>query len=344
MPTTFVPELVDVADDPEALYDLLSADGLPVIPPTPARVEAMLERAEGDADEVLFTLEPRRGVVTRRVVAVNAVLAGCTPATFPVVLTALRALAQPEVNLRGVNATTHPVAPFVLVHGEVVKEAGFNSGVGAFGPGNRANATVGRAVRLAMLNVAGALPGFGDAATHGQPAKYTFCAAENLDESPWESYPRSRGVDAPSAVTVHCGEGPHNVHDAEKDGDPELILDKIASAMTSLGQNNAPISQAEYFVVLGPEHAQSIARTTMTRKDVSSYLFDRARMPAHVFRRHFEELAWTQWMKTAPDDHLLPMTAEPDNIRVVVAGGPGKHSLVLPSWGMTRSVTLPLEG
>src|SRR5688572_21119537 len=93
MPTTFVPELVDVADDPEALYDLLSADGLPVVPPTPARVDAMLERADGDADEVLFTLEPRRGVVTRRVVAVNAVLAGCTPATFPVVVTALRALA-----------------------------------------------------------------------------------------------------------------------------------------------------------------------------------------------------------------------------------------------------------
>ena len=114
--------------------------------------------------------------------------------------------------------------------------------------------------------------------------------------------------------------------------------------MTALGQNNAPISQAEYFIVLGPEHAQSIARTTMTRKDVSSYLFDRARIPAHVFRRHFEERAWAQWMKTVDDDHPLPMTGEPDNIRVVVAGGPGKHSLVLPSWGMTKSVTLPVEG
>jgi hypothetical protein len=151
-------------------------------------------------------------------------------------------------------------------------------------------------------------------------------------------------VDAASTVTVHCGEGPHNVHDAEAAGDPELILDKIASAMTSLGQNNAPISQAEYFIVLGPEHAASIARAGLARKDVQSYLFDRARMPAAVFRRHFQELAWTQWMKTVPDDHPLPMTAEPDNIRVVVSGGPGKHSLVIPSWGMTRSVTLPVEG
>jgi hypothetical protein len=183
-----------------------------------------------------------------------------------------------------------------------VKSAGFWGGVGAFGPGNRANATVGRAVRLAMLHVAGAKPGFGDAATHGQPAKYTFCAAENVEESPWESYPRSRGVDAASTVTVHCGEGPHNVHDAEAAGDPGLILDKIASAMTSLGQNNAPISQAEYFIVLGPEHAASIARAGLARKDVQSYLFDRARMPAAVFRRHFQELAWTQWMKTVADD------------------------------------------
>jgi hypothetical protein len=348
MTATYAPELVEVAGTPESLLDLLESrglgDGLPVLPPTEERVSAMLEHSTGDPDEVLFTLLPRAGIVTRRVVAINAVLAGCRPEVFPVVLTALRALAQPEVNLRGVNATTHPVAPLVLVSGEVVKSAGFWAGVGAFGPGNRANATVGRAVRLAMLHVAGAKPGFGDAATHGQPAKYTFCAAENIEESPWESYPRSRGVDAPSTVTVHCGEGPHNVHDAEAAGDPELILDKIASAMTSLGQNNAPISQAEYFIVLGPEHAQSIARAGLSRKDVQSYLFDRARMPAALFRRHFQELAWTQWMKTVADDHLLPMTAEPDNIRVVVSGGPGKHSLVIPSWGMTRSVTIPVEG
>jgi hypothetical protein len=343
--STYEAELVEVEGDyADFLEDRGMGDGLPVVTPTPARVEAMLEHAAGDPDEVLFTLQPRAGIVTRRVVAINAVLAGCRPDVFPVVLTALRALAQPEVNIRGVNATTHLVAPMILVHGEIARTAGFHGGVGCFGPGNRANATVGRAVRLVMLHVAGAKPGFGDAATHGQPAKYTFCAAENIDESPWESYARSRGVDAPSAVTVHCGEGPHNVHDAEAAGDPALILDKVASAMTSLGMNNAPISQAEYFVVLGPEHAASIAQRAMTRKDVQSYLFDHARMPAHVFRRHFEELAWTQWMKLVDDDHLLPMTAEPDNIRVVVAGGPGKHSLVVPSWGMTRSVTLPVEG
>jgi hypothetical protein len=346
---TYTPDQTELSgDSPEAMYALLEerglGDGLPVVAPTQARVDAMLEYATGDPDEVLFTLQPRSGALTRRVAAINAVMAGCPPVTFPVVLTALRALSQPEVNLRGVNATTHLVAPLILVHGDVVEEAGFTGGVGCFGPGNRANATVGRAVRLTMLHVAGAKPGFGDAATHGQPAKYTFCAAENLAESPWGSYARSRGVSARSAVTVHCGEGPHNVHDAEAAGEPQLILDKIASAMTSLGMNNAPISQGEFFIILGPEHAASCAQRAMSRDDVSSYLFDRARMPASTFRHHFEELAWTQWMKTVPDDHMLPMTGEPGNIKVVVAGGPGKHSLVIPSWGMTRSVTLPVEG
>ena len=348
--TTYEPELTDAPDDLAAdeLIEFFSerglGDGLPLVAPTPERVDSMLQHSEGPVDEVLFTLQPRSGIVTRRVAAINAVMAGCEPAVFPVVLTALRALARPEVNIRGVNATTQLVAPKVIVHGDIARSAGFNSGVGCFGPGNRANATVGRAVRLVLLHVAGATPGLGDAATHGQPAKYTFCAAENIDESPWEGYAHSRGVDAPSAVTVHCGEGPHNVHDAEATGDPALILGKIASAMSTLAVNNAPISQGEYFIVLGPEHAASLAQRAMSRRDVQSYLFDHARLPAGLFRRHFEELAWAQWMKEVDDEHLLPMTAEADNIRVLVAGGPGKHSLVVPSWGMTRSVTLPLEG
>ncbi|MEL7208655.1 MAG: hypothetical protein AAGK32_10570, partial [Actinomycetota bacterium] len=340
--TTYEPELVELAGEGD-LDAYLAAeglgDGLPVVAPTPERVEVMLTAADGPADEVLFTLQPRAGVVTRRVVAVNAVLAGCPPEVFPVVLSALRALADPAVNIRGVNATTHLVAPMVIVHGEIARTAGFNAGTGCFGPGNRANATVGRAVRLVLLHVAGATPGLGDAATHGQPAKYTFCAAENLAESPWEGYALSRGVDAASAVTVHCGEGPHNVHDMEAAGDPSLILGKIASAMTSLGQNNAPISQGEYFVVGGPEHAASLAERGFTREDIQSHLFDHARLPAGLLRRHFEELAWAEWMKTVDDDHLLPMTAIADNIRVLVAGGPGKHSVLVPSWGMTRSVT-----
>ena len=142
-------------------------------------------------------LPPRSGVVTRRIVAVNAVLAGCQPEYFPVVLTAVRALAQPEVNLRGVNATTHPVAPLLIVSGDVVQQCGFNAGIGAFGPGNRANATVGRAVRLMMLHVAGARPGFGDAVEPGSAREVLATAWRRTSTSARGSRSRaSGGVDA----------------------------------------------------------------------------------------------------------------------------------------------------
>jgi hypothetical protein len=202
---------------------------------------------------------------------------------------------------------------------------------------------VGRAVRLLLFHVAGARPGDGDAAQHGQPSKFSYCIAENLAASPWEAYPRSRGVDAPSAITVHCGENPHNVHDMES-STPGPILDKCATAMATFGQNNAPIAMGEYFVLLGPEHAATIAAAGWNRDDIALYLYQRARRAAGEFRRHFASRAWMPWMESVPDDDLLPMTGQPDNIRVLVTGGAGKHSCIVPSWGMTSSVTLPVEG
>jgi hypothetical protein len=341
-------ELVDLADaSPEGLIDACETrgwgDGLPLIPPTEDRVKAMLAETDGDADEVVATLPPRAGEATRRSVAVNAVMAGCRPEWMPVVLSAVRALAHPELNLRGVNATTHPVAPLLIVHGDAVDELGFNAGLGAFGPGRRANASVGRALRLVLLHIAAARPGDGDASTQGGPAKYTYCIGENGAASPWEGYARSVGVDAPSAVTVFCGEGPHNVHDMESD-EPARLLDKFASAIASLGSNNACIGQGEVFVVLCPEHAATIAGAGWARTDVQGYLYETARLPARTFRDAFEVVAWPPWMEAAPGDALLPMTAHPENYRVLVAGGAGKHSCIIPSWGMTRSVTLPLRG
>jgi len=321
-------------------------DGLPLVPPTPERVEAMLATGTGSlpppADAVIATLPPRHGEATRRILAVNAVLAGCPPGVLPVLVTAVRALARSELNLRGVNATTHPVAPLVIVHGAAVAALGMNAGLGAFGPGNRANATLGRALRLVLLHVAGARPGAGDASTQGGPAKYGYCIAENEAASPWESYARSVGVAAASAVTVACGEGPHNVHDMESDA-PAGILDKVASVMATLGSNNAPVSSAEFFVVLGPEHAATIATAGWTRRDVQSYLYEKARLPAGVLRRAFRVTQWRPWLASLAESDAMPITDHPDNVRVLVAGGPGKHSCVIPSWGMTKSVTLPLE-
>jgi hypothetical protein len=345
-PPPSAPPVLEVADDYEAFADAYEArgwgDGLPLVPPTRARVEAMLAAlGDVDPDEVVGTLPPRFGQATRRIIAVNAVLAGCAPEHVAVLVSAVRALARPEVNLRGVNATTHSVAPLLIVHGEAAVEGGYNGGIGAFGPGNRANASTGRALRLVLLHVAGATPGPGDASTQGGPAKYAYCVAENLEATPWEGYAASRGVEAASAVTVHCGEAPHNFHDMESEH-PGPILDKCASAMASMGQNNVAIAQGEYFVALGPEHAATAAADGWTRADIASYLFERARLRAGTIRANFKSLAWPPWMFAVPDAELLPMTGHPDNIRVFVCGGAGKHSSVIPSWGMTASVTLPV--
>lgn len=344
-------EALDLADDsPEALRALFEkrgwGDGLPLVAPTPERVDAMLaaggESGAVDADEVLATLEPRSGEATRRVLAINAVLAGCQPGVLPVLVSAVRALARPEMNLRGVNATTHPVAPLIIVQGAAVETLGFNAGAGTFGPGPYANAALGRALRFTLMHVAGARPGDGDASTQGQPSKFSYCIAENESATPWESYRRSEGIDATSAVTVVCGENPHNFHDMESEG-PAPILEKAASVMATLGSNNAPVSSAEFFVVLGPEHAETIARAGWHRRDIQSFLFERARIPARTLRDAFEVVQHRPWLAALPEDVDLPIADHPDRFRVLVSGGPGKHSCVIPSWGMTQSVTLPIE-
>lgn len=340
-------EWFDVDDSPEALLALLEdrgwGDGLPVVPPTAERVDATLEASGGgDPDEVIAALPPRNGAATRRAIAVNAVLAGCPPEVMPVVVTAARALAKPELNLEGVQATTHPVAPLAVVHGRAVDDLGFNGALGAFGPGCRANATVGRAVRFLLLHVGGARPGGGDASTQGQPSKYTFCVAENAADSPWSPYPWTLGITAESAVTVACAENPHNCHDMWSQG-PKGILGRMATVIAQLGSNNAPVSSAEVFVALCPEHAVTIAEAGWSREDVQSYLFEQARLPASQMRAAFDPPLWEPWMHAAQDDELLPLTGHPDHYRVLVVGGAGKHSSVLLSWGVTKSVTLPLE-
>jgi hypothetical protein len=341
-----VQEWIEVDDSPEALLELLErrewGDGLPVVAPTAERVDRMLKVLGADPDEIIAVLPPRNGAATRRAIAVNAVLAGCPPEVMPVLVTAVRALARPELNLEGVQATTHPVAPLVIVHGRAVDDLGFNAGLGAFGPGCRANATVGRAIRFVLMHVGGARLGAGDASTQGQPSKYTFCIAENAADSPWPPYPWTKGVTTDSAVTVAGTENPHNVHDMWSRA-PEGILEKTATVIAQLGSNNAPVSSAEIFVVLCPEHAVTMAEAGWSRDDVQSYLFERARLPARQMRAAFDPPLWEPWMHAVGDDALLPLTGHPDNYRVLVAGGPGKHSSVLLSWGVTKSVTLPLE-
>jgi hypothetical protein len=336
---------IEVDDSPEALFDLLAergwGDGLPVVAPTAERVDRMLKMVDANPDESVAVLPPRHAAATVRAIAVNAVLAGCPPEVMPVLVAAARALARPELNLEGVQATTHPVAPLVIIHGSAGADLGFNGGLGAFGPGWRANATVGRTVRFLLMHVGGARAGAGDASTQGQPSKYTFCIAENAADSPWPPYAWTKGVTADSAVTVACTENPHNVHDMWSRA-PEGILEKMATVVAQLGSNNAPVSSAEVFIVLCPEHAVTMAEAGWAREDVQRYLFERARLPARQMRAAFDPPLWEPWMHAVADDAVLPLTGHPDNYRILVAGGPGKHSSVLLSWGVTKSVTLPL--
>ena len=339
---------VQVEDTPEAIDDLFRSrrwsDGLPIVPPTEARVVAMLGGARDDPERSLGRVPPLWAEATVEKVAVNAVMAGCRPAYLPVLLAAMEALCDPAFNLYSIQATTHPVAPLLIVSGPIVGAIGLNAGPGVFGPGWQANATIGRAIRLVLMNVGGAWPGDGDMATQGQPGKYSYCIAENQAANPWAPLHVDLGFDpAASAVTVFGGEAPHNVNDhvSKTAGG---VLGVVGQSMATLGSNAKWIMQdASYVVALGPEHAATAALHGWTRQDVVSYLFDRARLPAGQVRAQFDRVAWAPWMHAVDDHHLVPVTAHPDNIRVFVCGGAGKHSSVIPSWGMTKSVTLPIE-
>jgi hypothetical protein len=321
-------------------------DGLPIVAPTAERVEQMLGPGSNkDPDELIGIIPPRLGQATRRLIAVNAVMAGCTPELLPVVCTAVSALCRPEVNLAGAQATTGPVAPLTIVHGAAVDRLGFNCGHGTFGPGWVANASVGRAVKLVLLNVGGARSGDASMTTLGQPGQYGMCIAENTPASPWESYPASLGLDAASALTVFLSESVHNAQDHSSDR-PAGVLQSIASMAAAHASNATYASHAESFIVMCPEHAALVAGEGWTRQDVQLYLYEHARLT----RRRLSlggcagMDSWRPWLHAddAPEQRL-PVVNHPDRFRILVAGGAGKHSTVVTSWGPTQSVTVPLE-
>ena len=220
----------------EQLHEWGWTDGLPVVVPTAARVERFCDHAVHAPDEVLGALAPRGAPLTTRILAANAVLAGCVPECMPVLEAAIAGMIEPPFNLFGMQTTTHPCACLAIVHGPVAERLRMNSGAGAFGPGNRANGSIGRALRLVMMNVGGALPGSTDRATQGTPAKWTWCFAENDAASPWEPYHVAVcGMDpAESAVTVAAVEGPHNINDHGSETAEQLLF-TIAETMTTPG-------------------------------------------------------------------------------------------------------------
>jgi hypothetical protein len=342
--------LIECDDDPEAIFDMLCAkgwsDGFPVIPPTPERVERMLAYCDRDFDEAIIKIPPRFGAATPVRVAANAVMAGCKPEYFPLVLLALETLAEDQYNLYGTQATTHPCTPMLIFNGPVAREVGINSGHNVMGNYFRANATIGRAVRLALVNIGAAIPGTGDMATAGTPAKWSFCVAENEENSPWEPLHVEMGYSKDTTtVTVVAAEGPHNINDHES-LTPEGILRMVSGTMATTGSNNAYYA-GQPVLAFGPEHAATVASKGMTKAQVKQWLYDDAVIPLSRFseetiarrfrRRNAEQYA------NAPLDTPVHMWQKPDDLIIIVTGGAGKHSQYVPTFGITRAATKPLK-
>jgi hypothetical protein len=337
-PATPAELFLDLADDPTAVFEAFTsrswADGLPIIPPTEERVRAMLGGRDGG--KTLGVMPPLWRQVTLEKLAVNAVMAGCEPRAFPIIVAAVEAMLDRAFNLYGVQATTHPVAPLLVVNGPYGREVGLHSGSGCFGPGFRANATIGRAIRLVMLNVGGAWPGRYDMATQGSPAKYSYCIAENEAASPWG--PMASG----DTVTVFGGEPPHNVNDHVATT-ASGILTTLSDTAVSLGSNVGwYFSQSQLMLVLGPEHAKTIADDGFTRADVQRFVYEHARLSLGQLKLGgmWGMHDWPRWMIAVADPAtLLPQVPSPDDIYVVVAGGSGKHSAVVPNCTFSRAVS-----
>jgi hypothetical protein len=342
--------LHEVDDDPEAVHEFLCerglSDGLPVIPPTPERVERMLAYCDRDFDKPVVKIPPRYGAATPVRIAANAVMAGCRPEHFPLVMLALEALAEEPYNLYGTQATTHPCTPMLIFNGPIAKDLGMNAGNNVMGNYFRVNACVGRAVRLALVNIGAAIPGTGDMATQGTPAKFTFCVRENEEASPWDPLHVELGFPREATTcTVIAAEGPHNVNDHESITG-EGILTMIAGTMTTTGSNNTYYA-GQPVVAFGPEHAQTCAVDGMSKADVKQWLFQRATLPlgrfsAESIERRFRRKQAEQYAD-ASLDAAVRLFQKPEDLVVIVTGGAGKHSAFIPTFGNTRAVTRALK-
>jgi hypothetical protein len=318
-------------------------DGLPVVPPTEDVVEWMLSGTDRDRTEVIATLAPANGEASVEAIAVNAVMAGCLPEYLPVVITAVQCLGEEKINLNACQTTTEPLSSLVIVNGPVAKELNVNCGFSVFGSGWQANSTIGRAVRLCLRNIGGAIPGEADRATMGHPGKYTFCIAENEADSPWEPLHVERGLPRESsAVTVFWAEAPHNIND-NRNKEPHAIMTGAASVMSQLGSNQL-YRAGEAMIVLCPEHAATCAQHGWTKNDARLALFDKARKPLARVREGgaFGVSDLPRWVDDRWDDALVPIVHDPRDLVVIVAGGPGRQSMALLTAGASWSVTKPI--
>jgi hypothetical protein len=301
------------ADLIEQLFERGVTDGLPVVPPTSDRVDVCLAATGRKPDELIGLVAPQHGRATVERIAVNAVMAGCKPEYMPVVVAAVEALCDPAFGLEGVSGTTDAVAPLVIVNGPARTAIDLNCGVGVFGPGWRANATIGRAVRLVWANVGGARPGIISMSTFSQPGRYTFCIGEYEEASPWAPLHVEHGFGADdSTVAVLAAEAPQQVVNSQ--GRTAAAIAGTLARSAAMIASDTQHSLGDTLFVIGPEHARTIAGDGWSKEDLRAAL----------------------WEGTAP----VRKFREPGNIKIMVAGGTaGRFSVLVPGWPFPNAPT-----
>jgi len=318
------------ADDPvELCYGRGWTDGLPVTPPTDERVLAMLKGTTRRSDEVIGKMPPFLADCTVEKVAINAVMAGCRPEYMPVLLAALEAALEPVFTLHGVLATTYFSSPIIIVNGPIAKKIGMNSGINALGQGNRANATIGRALNLIVLNVGGGRPGEADRSTLGAPSKYTLCFAEDESDPEWEPLSAARGLPrGVSAVTLFQGHGPEAFVD-QKSRTPEALTLSLASSLVKIGHPRL-VQSARALLVLSPEHYAIYREAGWDRKRIERALYEATIRPGSEILAGADGVG--EGVPASRANEQVPKFHE-DGLMVVRAGGKaGLFSAILPGW------------
>ncbi len=338
-------------DPVEFFFDKEWSDGLPVVVPTAERLAAMLAATRRDPEELIGLVPPLMAPATVNAIALHAVMAGCKPAYLPVMIGAMECLLEERLNLILLQATTSAGAPFILVNGPYAAEIGLHGGTGCFGPGFRANATIGRALRLIMLNLGGGLPGITALSGFGGPWRYTYCVAENAAESPWPSYASTHGF-APedNVITAIPLEGPVLVWDDASEGHERLVV-AIADMMSALGGGNI-YRQADMAVVLSPQHAEIFAKAGLSRDDVHRLLIARAGRPlgeikrGGLWRGESGTARWPFKIDLNDDTAFVPAIGDPADLHLIVAGGSGSpsslvmHGITTASRAVSRAYTV----
>lgn len=326
---TLTSRLFEVSDPAEAVefcYSQGWTDGLPVVPPTPERVSEFLAYAGHAPGDLLGTIPPRNRIITAEKVAINAVMAGCLPNYMPVIVAAIEAMCQEQFNLHGISATTGGTAPLLIVSGSVAQQLNMNGGVNCFGPGVRANATIGRAIRLILMNVGGAIPGVLDKACLGHPGKYSYCIAEDEEGNPWESLGSERGMPQDvSSVTVFAGEAPHYVNSQLAATGERLVGGIVNTMMGTLYRGGC------WVLVLCPEHVTVFKKEGWSKAQIRQAVYERATRPLAEFKR----------LNGLPDSAISGEDARtayrymssPADLLIVTAGGKaGGFSAIVPPW------------